>query len=350
MINTIISSGNFPTILLLFGAEDFLVETDARRLYDAACKRDVTGMNCDVIDGEQTSLDAVLSIARSYPMMSDQRVVWVRRADKMQSSKSKRSAENLAQYLAQPNTSTFLLLTASLPAADGIGARITRNAAAANKKIAALKFPFSTLMQKASWSEYPVLKEQQAMQWLVRRAGDLKLELPTTAPEYFVSRCGTSLRELCMEMEKLKLYIGDKQHATEDDVYAVVGASREFNVFELQRSIGKADAKQAMTIATTMMTSDSQELPIVASLTRMFLQLYRLADARALTDSQQIAQLTGIPAWTLPEYFTYLDNLGPGRVERALQLLRESERTLKSTSTPAIVVIQTLITRILDSK
>ncbi len=350
MINDIIKSNKFPPVLLLFGAEDYLVELDARKLYDAACALDATGMNSDVLDGEQTSLDAVLSIARSYPMMSDKRVIWVRRAEKMSATKGKKSSDNLAQYLAEPNPSTFLLLTASLPAADGLGARITRNAAAANKKISALKYPFPLLLQKASWSEYAQLKEQQALQWIQRRASDDDIILPPSAPEFFVARCGTSLRDLAMELEKLKLYLGDKQQATDDDVHAVVGSSREFNVFELQRAIGRADITAATTIATSMMLTDSQELPIIAMLSRYFLQLYRLLDARTLSDPAAISQQTGIPSWTVNEYLDTIDKLGPGRIERALHLLRESERTIKSTSTPALLVIQTLISRILDSK
>lgn len=350
MIHEIISTKKFPPVLLLFGAEDFLVEQDARKLYEAAAALDATSMNCDVLDGEQTSLDAVLSIARSYPMMSEQRVIWVRRAEKMSASKGKKSADNLAQYLSSPNATTFLLFTASLPTADGLGARITRNAAAANKKISSLKYPFPLLMQKASWSEYPLLKEAQAMQWVQRRAADDGISLPGSAPEFFITRCGTSLRDLSMELEKLKLFLGDRNEATEDDVYAIVGSSREFNVFELQRAVGRADATAAMNIATSMMNSDSQELPIIAMLTRFFLQLFRLIDARGLTDQSAISEQTGIPTWTLNEHFGYVDKLGPARIERALHLLRSSERTIKSTSTPAMVVVQTLITRILDSK
>ena len=350
MIHEIISTKKFPPVLLLFGAEDFLIEHDARRLYDAAAALDATGMNCDVLDGEQTSLDAVLSIARSYPMMSEQRVIWVRRAEKMSASKGKKSSDNLAQYLNSPNATTFLLFTATLPSADGIGSRITRNAAAANKKINSLKYPFPLLIQKASWSEYPQLKEPQAMQWLQRRASEDNIVLPNAAPEYFIARCGCSLRDLSMELEKLKLFLGDRTHATEDDVHAVVGSSREFNVFELQKAIGRTDVSAAMKIATSMMASDSQELPIIAMLSRFFLQLYRLIDARSLSDSAAISQQTGIPTWTLNEHFDYVDRLGPARIERALHLLRESERTIKSTSTPALLVIQTLLSRILDSK
>jgi hypothetical protein len=60
MINEIISTRKFPPVLLLFGAEDFLVEQDARKLYDAACALDATGMNkfgCSAFDSTVVSDD-----------------------------------------------------------------------------------------------------------------------------------------------------------------------------------------------------------------------------------------------------------------------------------------------------
>lgn len=349
MINDIIKSGKFPPVLLLFGAEDFMVEIDARKLYAAASERDTTGMNCDVLDGEQTSLETVLSLARSYPMMSDLRVIWVRRADKMSTPKSKKAADLAAQYFKQPSTSTFLLLTASLPAADGLGAQITRNAAAAGKKMAALKQPFPTIIRSVSWSEYPMLKEQQAAQWITRRAQDLGIELPQRGPEIVIARCGTSLREISMELDKLTAYLGDRTSAEEADIHTSVGSSREYNVFELQKALGKADHVTATKIVTNMLQVDSQELTMISMLSRFFLQLFKLADARSLSDQSEISRATGIPAWAVSEHFGFLDTLGTRRVERALHILRESERTIKSTSVDTLLVMQSMISRILDN-
>ena len=79
MIDKILKSGAFPPVMLLFGEEDLLVQEEAQRLYNAASAQDATGMNCEIVDGDGMTLDAILGIARSFPMMSDRRVLWVRR-------------------------------------------------------------------------------------------------------------------------------------------------------------------------------------------------------------------------------------------------------------------------------
>ncbi|MCX6140193.1 MAG: DNA polymerase III subunit delta [Candidatus Kapabacteria bacterium] len=348
MIDQILKSGKFPPILLLFGEEDLLVEEDAQRLYDAASAQDTTGMNCDVLDGEEMSLDAVLSIARSFPMMSERRVVWVRRADKLTASKGKKGTDPMQSYLDAPSTSTFLLLTASLVPAHGITAALTKSAIAAKRKVAALKYPFNLLLNNAPYGEYPHMREAQVGVWLEKRAKSLGITLPRGATELLVAKTGTSLRDLAMEMEKLSSYLGSRLEATPDDIQAIAGSSREFNVFELQKAIGKANTSQATTILTRMMETDRQEMLILAMLTRYMTSLFRLIDLRGVSDRAEIARIAGIKPFAIGEYFDALDHLGPARIERALSVLRSTEATLKSTSTDAMTVLQLMVARILD--
>lgn len=349
MIDTILADGVFPPVLLLFGEEDLLVEEEARRIYDAASVLDTTGMNCDVLDGEGMSLDAVLSIARSFPMMSERRVVWVRRADKLSATKGRKEADSMQQYLNVPLSSTFLLLTASLPSADGLSKALAKSPTTGKRKIAALKYPFNLLLANIPYVEYPRLREHQIGSWLSKRASMIGISLPHGTSELFIAKTGTSLRDLSMELNKLASYLGTRSEATVEDVQAVVGSSREYGVFELQRAIGRADLSQALTIATRMMEADRQEMLILSMLARYFTSLFRLIDLRGMTDRSEIARTAGMPPFALGDAFDALDRLGVQRIERALGIIRSAESTLKSSSADALTVLQLMITRILDS-
>ncbi len=349
MIAEILKSKQFPPVLLLFGEEDLLVEEDAQRLYNAASELDTTGMNCDVLDGEGLSLDAVLSIARSFPMMSERRVVWVRRADKLTATKGKKGADHLQQYLDAPPTSTFLLLTGTLAPAHGISAALKKSAATAKRKISALKYPFNVLLTHVLYGEYPRMREAQIGTWLRSRATQLGFTLPQEATQLIVAKSGTSLRDLSMELEKLATFLGPRKEATLEDVHATVGSSREFSVFELQDAVGNADTARAMTIMTKMMETDRQEMLIIAMLSKYLTSLFRLIDLRGNTDQFEIARTIGVPQFAIGKAFDALDKLGPSRIERGLGLLRSTEATLKSTSTDPITVLQLMLARMLDS-
>lgn len=346
MIDDILRSGSFPSAILLFGEEDFLVEHDAQRLYDAASKQDTTGMNCDVLDGEQTSLDSVLSIARSFPMMSDRRVVWVRRAEKM-TAKEQKGSDSMSAYLANPAEPTVLIFTATIPAADGLG-KLRQRPDALKKKLSKVKYPLSTLITKATWLEYPRQTESQVRSWVMSSAKGLGIVLPPEAPDLLMAKVGTGLRDIAMELDKISTYVGERREVLLDDIHAVAGSSREFNVFELQRSIGRRDAPQAMRILRAMLEAESQEIMILTMLTRHFTSLYALIDLRGATDQSQIARMTGLQPFALAEAFQQLDQLGPRRIENALHLLRQAERSLRS-SADRQVTMEVLVGSIIDA-
>lgn len=330
MIDDILKSGTFPAAILLFGEEDFLIEHDAQRLYDAAARQDPTGMNCDVLDGEQTSLDTVLSVARSFPMMSDRRVVWVRRAEKM-SARDAKGSNAMASYLSNPADPTVLIFTASIPTADGIG-KLRQRPDAIKKKLAKVRYPFNTLINGATWNEYPRLGESQVRSWIVSHCRNIGITIPTEAPDLLLARLGTGLRDIAMELDKVRTFIGERTEVRLDDIYAVAGSTREFNVFELQRAIGRRDAPNAMRILRAMLEAESQEIMILTMLTRYFTSLYALIDLRALTDQAQIARQSGLQPFALTEAFQALDQFGARRIENAMHHLRHAERSLRSSS------------------
>lgn len=348
MIDAICTSGNFPAVMVLFGEEDLLVDEDAQRLYEAAAAGDATGMNCDVLDGEGMTLDAVIGLARSFPMMSERRVIWVRRADKLTASASRKGGNVMQHYLDAPSSSTFLLLTATLSSAAGLGAALTKNAATAKRKLSSLKYPFNVLLPNVPFVEYARMREGQLGTWITKRAAAMGLTLPQGAAELLVARTGVALRELTMELEKLRAFMGDRTEVTLDDVQAIVGSSREFNVFELQRAIGRADQVRAMTIVARMLSVDRQEMLILAMLSRYFISLYRMIDLRGLTDSGEIARRAKIPPFAVGDHFDALDRIGAARVERGLRALQTAEATLKSSSADPLAVLQRMIAEVFD--
>lgn len=347
-VDEIIKSGKFPPVVLLFGEEELLVDEAARKLYAAATADDVSGMNSDALEGEGMALDAVLTIARSFPMMGDRRVVWVRRFDKISGAKDKKGNDIMASYLATPSSSTVLLLSASLPSLDGLQASLQKNAPTAARKIASQKPPIGALLKGATWLEFPRMRETQVRAWVRARAQSIGLVIDDTTIDFLLLRCGSLLRDLSLELDKLKTYMDDRREVSIDDVNAVVGAGKTYNIFELQRAIGRADVATSYTILTRMMEAERQEMLIIAMLTRYFLALFKLIDLRGSTDRTEVAKRAGIPPFAVADHFEALDRLGPMRVERALALLARADATMKSSTSDALTVLQTMLSQMLE--
>jgi len=334
-LKTMISKKMYPPVLLICGEEEFLIDHAAEQLFAGASTLDTTGMNADVLDGEDVALDAILSIARSYPMMSERRVVWVRRFDKVTVGREGKKGDHpLVQYLKQPLESTFLLLTATLPPVK-------------NKSTA--KFPWNALFEHASVIEYPRMRENHVAAWVRDRATSLGRTITPDAADYLVARCGTSLRDLSMEIDKLTLYMGDRTDVTVDDVNEIAGAGKTYTIFELQKAIGRRDLPAAMTICTKMMEAERLEMLIITMLTRYFVTLFRLSDVRGvINDNAEIARTVGVPPYFVNEYLDVLQRYSPAHIEAAIGALGSADATIKSTSGNSIQILQSMLVRIMS--
>ncbi|MBI2793296.1 MAG: DNA polymerase III subunit delta [Ignavibacteria bacterium] len=348
MIDSILKKGTFPPVLLFFGEEDLLVEESAAQIFEAAAQLDPSGMNSEIIDGDGISIDAILSTAKSFPMLSERRILWVKHFDKVHTPRERKGADKLTEYLSDPMASTILILTSSIPSANGIHASMKKNEAAAKKKITSMKYPTNVLLSKTSWIEFPQMREPQVASWLTKRATGRGLRLTSTVTESLIAQVGISLRDLDMELSKLSEYLGGRDVVTEDDVLEVVGTGRQYNVFELQRSIGKRDVALAMKIMMKMLESSRQELLIITMLTRYFFSLFKIVECRSLSSNTEIARIAGIPLFAVGEYLSAADHLGTNMIDRALFELRRAEAEIKSSSTDPTIILQTMIVRMFE--
>src|SRR5260221_356432 len=79
---------------------------------------------------------------------------------------------------------------------------------------------------------------------------------------------GSSLYEIQNEIDKLLIYIGEKKMINIEDVGAVVGMSREFNIFELQKVVGQKNMTRSVEILERMLNAGESPLGLIVMLSR----------------------------------------------------------------------------------
>lgn len=358
-VRNIIHTKNFPPILFLFGEEEFLVDEATRQLVNSAQEAGMDEFNTDVLDGEDITPEQLVQMASAFPMMGTKRLVLVKRFDKVVSGRRSKNdtKSQLAEYFRNPSPSTFLVLkvTDSRTVNEelkGIAAAFNnpKQRDKANEKVKKLKFPFNMAISHADWVEYPKLHERDIPSWIANRLKSMGYTISPQACELIVAQVGGSLRDISNEIEKILTYIENKTAVSEDDVMSVVGASRTYNVFELQRSVGERSVGKALDILLNMLRNDRQELLIISLLTRYFVALWKLTDARRLsTNSFELSKAIGVSSFFIPEYLSALNRYSPAEIERAFFALQTADRTIKSTSADVMVVMQKMLLSIMDS-
>jgi DNA polymerase-3 subunit delta len=301
-------AGRFAPVYLFSGAESLLMEEAIQRVVDAAVPENARPFNLDFLSGADDDIRDILARASAFPMMTERRVVVVRDADRF----GERALELLAHYIDQPSPTTVLLLAGTKP-------DLRRRA-------------FAALKKKGLLCPFDELRDYQLPEWIERRVEKRGGTIEGEAARLLATYVGSSLRDIDNELDKLFLYMGERTAITRNDVAAVVGFSREYNVFELQNAIGRRDAGRAVEILERMLEANEPVPLIISSLTNYFAKLWLISDQiRRGTNPQEVAALARIPPYYMKDYLQALERYSPDEIEESFHRLALADQQFKTT-------------------
>jgi DNA polymerase-3 subunit delta len=257
-------------------------------------------------------------------MMGERRVVIVRDADKF----GVKDLEILEAFVQNPSPSNCLVLTGTKP-------DLRRK-------------PFASLKKSGRAFESKPLYENQVPSWLEQRVRKQGRELSPEGATLLAAYVGSSLRELQNELDKLYLFAGEGRLITGDDVAALVGKSKEYTVFELQKAVGARDVRRSFTIAERMLELGEGAPFIIVMLTSYFTTLWKLHELRRKgAGSRELASEAKVNPYFLKEYAEALDRYSADDVESAFVLLAGADEQIKTTATDPLLVVESLLVRLI---
>ena len=99
-------------------------------------------------------------------------------------------------------------------------------------------------------------------QFLVAEARGFGKRIKPEAARVLSDRIGSDAAALAVEIEKLSIFVGEKKEISAEDVEALVGGYRNYNVFELARSVVRGDADKAYA-AVAKLREDGVAFPMI---------------------------------------------------------------------------------------
>ncbi|MEX1136401.1 MAG: DNA polymerase III subunit delta [Balneolales bacterium] len=236
-----LKSGKVQPVYFLCGQETFFLDRIQDQFTDMVPKES-RDFNIDILYGQDATLDQVLSISKSYPMMAEKRMVVVRDFSRLFDTKEVDDEENTARnagpddllaYIKNPNPTNMLIL-------------IDEKAPSGNTRLGkGLKKG-----ENVGYHEFPFVPEHQLPGWIsgwVKHTHNGNIE--PDASQLLASHLGHNLLQLTVEIEKLATYKKQGEAINQEDVRSIVGLSREFTIFELQDAVTARDMENALYIA-----------------------------------------------------------------------------------------------------
>lgn len=219
----------FLPIYFFSGEEPFFIDVAVKSFENDVLEEDEKAFNQTVVYGKDTTFSEVLALARQFPMMGDKQVIIVKEAQDI--LLNEKESDALKSYCENPVDSTLLVIAYKY------------------KKVDARKSFVKTLKKNNMFFESKKIWEDQVPQWIEGEIKKLGLKSKPNIPLMLAEYLGTDLSRISNELNKLKMILKEGEELDEKVIETNIGISKEFNVFELIKALGRKDVHRAIRVA-----------------------------------------------------------------------------------------------------
>ena len=254
-----ISRDSFSHIYLLTGTEKYLKENDCARLVRALTTEGDT-MNHSRYRGKDIPLGEVLDLGRTMPFFAPRRLIEIRDSGLFKGAKENSDITALLELLKDmPETTYFVFCEEETDARGKLYKAVKENGA-----VVEYKTPDLGTLRKwiAVW-----MKKHDRM-------------ITNPAADELLSRTGTDMMTLSMEMNKLLDYTEGKEGIEKEDVEALCTARPEDEIFKMINAISAKDQKTALAYYFQLLSLNTDPSRILALLTREYNLLWQVKELK----------------------------------------------------------------------
>jgi DNA polymerase III subunit delta len=307
-----IIGGKYAPIYFFYGEESFYIDKLTRLLETQVLDEGMRSFNQDVVYGSEMTGGKILSLVRSYPVMSNYRVVMFKEAQKLK----KDEWEKLVTYFKEPAPTTILVIAYKDKKPDG-----------------RTKFASSLLSNKSVVSlECKPLYENKMGEFIHNLLKEYDLEADADAVQMLIDAYGTNLSLIDKEIEKLQIQLQfyKKKRITQAFLYDYINLDREFNIYELEDAVAQRNVFKAHQVMDHMTRTPKENPPVV-----IVSQLYKLFSKLALCKyknaehENDIATVLSIHPFVARKFKVGLRNYSQTRMRDNIMYIAEADMKIK---------------------
>lgn len=255
-----LKQGKYAPVYMLMGDEPYYIDLISDYIQQNALDDTAREFAQTIVYGKDTTLQAVIEMARSFPMMGNRQVIIVKEAQHLD------SFDDLHFYLQQPQSTTILVFCYKYGTLD--------------KRTKVLK----EIEKKGIVFESVKIRDYQVVGWITDYVRQHSLNIDPKAVALLAEYLGTDLSKIINELNKL-IQAGGHQTITVDLVEQNVGISKDYNVFELQNALVRRDVLKANRIVRYF-AANPKNNPLALVLAQLFKFFSNLMIYHYLADKQ----------------------------------------------------------------
>lgn len=323
-----LKAGKIAPVYFLMGEEPFFIDQITDYLEEHVVQEGARSFNQSILYGRETDIETVLAEAKRFPMMSDRQLVVVKEAQNL------KKIEALLEYVKNPLKSTVLVVNYKYKSLDK---RTTF---------------YKAVQQNCVVFETKKLYDNEVPGWIESHAHRAGFRCDHKSSALLTEFLGNDLSRIDNELKKLFLVCGPSKEITPALIEENIGISKDYNNFELQKSLGEKNAFKAIQIVQYF-EANPKNNPLVVTIGVLYSYFTKLMLLHSAADKSPkgLAVAMGVNPFFVKDYQAAAGKYNLAKLSSIIAFLREADtrsKGMENSTTDEGQIMRELVYKILN--
>ncbi len=300
-----IKSGKFKQAYLLYGEEAYLRQQYKHNLVKAL-NPDGDTMNFSHYEGKGIDIKQLIDLCETMPFFAERRVILLE-----DTGFFKNKCEELADYMKE--LPDYLCMVFSESEVDK-----------RNRMYKAVK-------ACGTIAEFAGQDEKTLMRWAAGILGKAEKKITQRDMELLLTKTGTDMGNIRMELEKLISYTEGRDVVTAEDIEEICTTQTTNRIFDMVRAVTEKNQKRALDLYYDLLTLKEPPMRILFLLAKQYRQLLLAKQFAAAGLAQpEMASGLGVPAFAVRNIVSCARAYAISELEQAVKDFVDAEEAVKT--------------------
>ena len=304
-IQSDIKSGNFKQAYLLYGDEAYLKQQYKHNLVKAL-NPDGDTMNFNHYEGKGVDVKQLIDLCETMPFFADRRVILLE-----DTGFFKNKSEELADYMKElPDYLCMVFVESEVDKRNRM---------------------YKAVKACGTIAEFARQDEKTLMRWAAGILGKAGKKITQRDMELLLTKTGTDMGNLRMELEKLICYTEGRDVVTAEDIEEICTTQTTNRIFDMVRAVTEKNQKRALDLYYDLLTLKEPPMRILFLLAKQYRQLLQVKQfAEAGLAQQEMASKLGVPSFAVRNIASCARAYTISELEQAIKDFVDAEESVKT--------------------
>ena len=300
-----IKSGNFKQAYLLYGDEAYLKQQYKHNLVKALNLDDDT-MNFSHYEGKGVDVKQLIDLCETMPFFAERRVILLE-----DTGFFKNKSEELADYMKElPDYLCMVFVESEVDKRNRM---------------------YKAVKACGTIAEFARQDEKTLMRWAAGILGKAGKKITQRDMELLLTKTGTDMGNLRMELEKLICYTEGRDVVTAEDIEEICTTQTTNRIFDMVRAVTEKNQKRALDLYYDLLTLKEPPMRILFLLAKQYRQLLQVKQfAEAGLAQQEMASKLGVPSFAVRNIASCARAYTISELEQAIKDFVDAEESVKT--------------------